>query len=104
MLKGFSAPRGTYGVVVTTSRVKDDQEDSSKGGMDAGGEEVEVVGPWRPATQVEDHWVVSYVLAPPSVSSGFGDDGVAVAFSSVSRRFCRDEIGCMWLPLCRVDG
>lgn len=78
LFKGFASPRGAYNVTVSTSTSRDDEERGregkaagGKGGKDEGGKGVPKL--WR-AAEVEDQWLVSYVLGPTSVSGrGHGD-------------------------------
>ena len=72
-IRGFSAPRGKYKVTLRTSRQVvarvDGEGVSGRGEADASGDG-EGVGAKAIVTrheEVEDQWMVSYVLAPPAV-------------------------------------
>ena len=71
MFRGFVAPRGTYKVTVCSATVKEKWRDDvgggggGRGGWGARGREAVVE---RQVEEVEDQWILSYVLAPPDVS------------------------------------
>lgn len=74
-IRGFPAPRGCYKLSVCTSSWRDERrDDDNKGnraaaGGGGGGGWAQGERSRRRLEEVEDLWVLSYVLAPPEVSS-----------------------------------
>lgn len=62
MFRGYAAPRGTYKVMVNTTTTKEDKGDGVRtvgdGERSKGGDRIQ---------EMEDQWLLSYVLAPPAV-------------------------------------
>ena len=79
MFRGYVSPRGTYKVTVCSSTIKEKWKDGGGGGGGVGvgrgmgrgagrgarGREAVVE---RRLEEIEDQWILSYVMAPPEVS------------------------------------
>lgn len=71
LFKGFQPSRGTYSVIVTTTTMTEGRPSAISDGASSGGgsKDSGIKGGTVRMREVDDKWVLSYVLAPPTVSS-----------------------------------